>query len=235
MERPELILFDYGETLFTETQHGWAAGHDELLRRATRNPRQVTGEEVANLERELWQELAGKDPDCCHEFHHGAMLRYLNDYFGLEFELSPQQQEAVLWEACSPGVPVPHIEELLRLLWERGIRTGVISNLSFTEKSLRDRVEGGLPGHHFELLISSMEYGVRKPSRRLFELALRKTDVAAERAWFCGNDPVCDVEGAANAGLRAFWYTGTLRGERRLPRCAYTELTDWAELIELLS
>ena len=194
----------------------------------------MTGAEISGLEREFLRELIGKDPDCCHEFNYGAMLRYLNEYFGLEFDLPLQRQEAILWDACSPGVPVPHIAELLDFLWERGVRTGVISNLCFTEKTLRDRIDRGLPRHHFEFMISTMEYGVRKPSRRIFELALRKAGVPAERAWFCGNDPVCDAEGAANAGLRAFWYTGTLRGERRLPRCEYTEITDWAEMIELL-
>lgn len=234
MKLPQWILFDYGQTLFTEKEYGGIAGERAVLQHAVKNPQNVSAEEISALYAVLASELAGKDPDCCHEIVYLSIQRYIHEYFGLEFDRSPQELEAIFWDSCSPGVPVLHIAELLDLLWQKGIRTGVISNLCFCEKTLRDRIESGLPNHHFEFLISTADYAFKKPSRRIYEVALKKAGIIAEEAWFCGNDPVCDVEGASAAGLFPIWYTGALPQKYEPPRCEHLVISDWNELSTLL-
>lgn len=233
MKLPKWIFFDYGLTLFDAINYGEVAGERAVLRHATRNPNNTSAEEIQALYNTLALELVGKDPDCCHEIVFFSLQRYIYEYFGLEFDKSPQELEAIFWENCSPGTPVPHIAEFLDLLWKKGIHTAVVSNLCFCEKTLRDRIEAGLPNHHFEFFISSAEYGFKKPSRRIYEIALKKAGISPEDAWFCGNDSVCDVQGSANAGLFPVWYKGALHGEVDPPRCKHLAIDDWNELIDL--
>jgi putative hydrolase of the HAD superfamily len=54
----------------------------------------------------------------------------------------------------------------------------------------------------------SDEVGVRKPAPEIFALTLRALQVEAAAAVHVGDDPVLDVLGARNAGLRAIQVTG---------------------------
>ena len=233
MKWPRWILFDYGETLFSEIPYGWETGNEAILRRAVRNPYGITAAEYTRRESELWDAITSKDPDAYFEYDYPAILRYLSEYYELEYDETPQELEEIMWDASSPGMPFPHVAEMLEWLWEKGIRTGVISNLCFTETTLRRRIENGLPEHHFEFLISTREYGVRKPSRLIFELALRKAGISPQDAWFCGNDSICDVEGAHALGMYPVWFTGG-RCSEQPPRCPHTVIRDWNELPCLL-
>ena len=49
MQRPDWILFDYGETLIHETRFDAMAGNRRLLEIASANPRNVTIEEVCSM------------------------------------------------------------------------------------------------------------------------------------------------------------------------------------------
>jgi putative hydrolase of the HAD superfamily len=56
-----------------------------------------------------------------------------------------------------------------------------------------------------EQLFVSGEVGAAKPDRRIFQLALERTGLAADRVLFVGDDPVRDIGGARAAGLRTCW------------------------------
>lgn len=77
------------------------------------------------------------------------------------------------------------------------------------------------------------EYVFRKPSARLFRLALEKAGLQPKDVWYIGDNYECDVEGARNAGLFPVWYIGATQ-EMKEVRSDVLIITDWGELEEYL-
>lgn len=59
--------------------------------------------------------------------------------------------------------------------------------------------------HLFHATVSARDLGWAKPDIRIFEHARDLLDVAGERIWHVGDDPLLDVIGARRAGLRTVW------------------------------
>ena len=84
-------------------------------------------------------------------------------------------------------------------------------------------------------LLLSEEAGAAKPDRRIFEWALHKTGMTAADVVMIGDNPVNDIHGAQNAGIRAIHYDPAATA-----RTFSTELgevlvmTAWSQLPELL-
>jgi putative hydrolase of the HAD superfamily len=57
----------------------------------------------------------------------------------------------------------------------------------------------------FDLIIVSEEAGVKKPDRRIFEMAFEKLDLKPEQCIYIGDHPINDIEGAARAGMNTIW------------------------------
>ena len=242
MKKPEMILFDYGDTLLREPDFDLARGERAVFKHVVRNPRGLTPEAMSRFESELYRSFepfrrAGYEP---HEYQ---LLRLKYEYHGIGLDVSIPEAEVILWDAASPlseRCLAPHVKEMLARLRREGIRTGVISHIGWSGSALRRRVDRLLPEHRFEFVLASSTYGVRKPDARLFELALRKAELPAGRVWYCGNSFDHDVRGAANAGLHPVWYRG-LRAEgggasdaRYGEGVAHSTIDDWNDLAALI-
>jgi putative hydrolase of the HAD superfamily len=89
-------------------------------------------------------------------------------------------------------------------------------------------------------VIVSSEYGFRKLSPYLFELALRKAGLPPGDVWFCGDNPRADVEGAAQVGIFPVWYDNDTGREHRdsvlgpRPTCDHLYIREWDDLIRTL-
>ena len=59
-----------------------------------------------------------------------------------------------------------------------------------------------------DFMVSSEETGLEKPSPIMFELALKKMNVKANEAAYFGDSLERDIVGAANVGIKPFWYIG---------------------------
>ena len=121
------------------------------------------------------------------------------------------------------------------------IRSGIISNIGFSEKALTARINRFLPHNRFEFIIASSEYGFRKPSPYIFELALCKSGLSPSEVWFCGDNVKADVEGANAVGIFPVWYEDLTcenhwREKRsgQIPSCKHLHIHNWLELIEEL-
>ena len=64
-------------------------------------------------------------------------------------------------------------------------------------------------GHHFTFLVTATEAGVAKPERGIFDYAVAAAGVTHAEIVHVGDDPVRDVAGAQQAGLRAVWVNPT--------------------------
>ena len=205
MRRPSMILFDYAHTLVWEPDADFLRGERAVFAHVKDNPNQVTPEEAARLGTELF--LAARD--CRHsgwELHEHQQLRLKYDLLGLTFDLPMNELEKLLWTAARLGEPMPGTAQMLAGLRARGIRTGVISNLGWTGEALADRLHRLLPGHAFEFVIASSDYGVRKPNPLIFRAALARAGLSPEDVWFCGDQIDADVFGAQSAGIFPVWY-----------------------------
>ena len=237
--KPSFVLFDYGQTLVTEGAYDGAKGYDVILRLATANPNGVTGAQLQRDVEALNRELGRFDPATRHkrltETPEASINRWLFARYGVKFDCDLRELELPFWNAANPCQPTEGIGGLLDFLKEEGIRTGVVSNLSFCGETLRGRIAGCIPSADFAFVISSCDYLFRKPSRHIFEAALAKTSVTADRVWFCGDQFVPDIEGSSSAGMTAVWYKACLRYDRE---CRIAdggiEIADWKELQEII-
>ena len=238
MDYPKMILFDYGQTLIEEQKFNRLEGLNVLLGKATKNPNNISAEEVFDFYTELNVEIGregdGKKFFNSIEVHNYCFQNYLYDYFGIEFNLTQNEMDRIFWDASAPGKPVENIELLLNFLHEKGIRTGVISNLSYSGETLKNRINTLLPNNHFEFIIASSEYMFKKPHKKIFELALRKANLESMDVWFCGDNVIADVEGASLSGIKPIWFKGALREEKYTPMVDYIEINNWIELKKLL-
>lgn len=237
---PEMIIFDYGRTLLYDPDWNNYAGRMELYKHIKKNPLNVTPEEFYKTfdiiyDRVMELETIG-GCDISSEVADKTAAELLN----IEFDLTPLELQIHYWNAASKGGMMPGADKMLDYLDKKGIRTGVISNLHWSGEALKNRFERLLPNHKFEFIMSSCDYMCRKPSRILFEIALKKSGLPPEKVWFCGDTPSADVEGAANVGIFPVWYDNdtdkNIENENKAysPKCEHLYIKEWDEMIRIL-
>lgn len=239
MKQPKMIMFDYGQTLIAEGTFNGEAGTRAVLKYAKSNPYQISAKELQNFAKTLNRDIGRFDPDVRKapfiEVHNHLFQNYLYEYYDIEIDLSPEEMEKVFWDNAAERKPTKNIEVLLKYLKEQEIRTAVISNISFSGKSLTDRIQTLIPENNFEFILATSEYVFRKPHGRIFELALRKAKLDARDVWYCGDNPYFDVEGASKSGLTPVWYCGAIEQDNRVqPEVDCLTIHDWSELLEKL-
>ena len=151
-----MILFDYGQTLVDEEFFDGVKGTEAVLRYATRNKYNKSAKEVQAYADELNRELGRFDPERKHLFQvevpNHMFTKYLYESQGIEISLRPEEIDRVFWNAAAPGRPTERIGEFLAFLRESGIRTGVISNISYCGEVVAERINNCIPDNDFELL-----------------------------------------------------------------------------------
>lgn len=212
MEKPKMILFDYGQTLVNEQKFDGVSGCRAVLKHATQNKYNHTAEEVQAAADAINFDLGRFAPKRRHLFQievpNHMFTAFLYQSMGIELPLTPQEIDRIFWDAAAPGIPTEGIENFLAFLKEQNIRTGVISNISYCGEIVEERINKLLPQNNFEFIIATSEYMFRKPNKKIFELALEKAGLSPEDVWYIGDNYQCDVVGARNAGIFPVLYTG---------------------------
>jgi putative hydrolase of the HAD superfamily len=109
------------------------------------------------------------------------------------------------WSAWLWRQPIPDSVEALRLLQDRGVTMGVVSNA-------RGQIEqvlamsgvcqvGEGPSVPMRCIVDSHVVGIEKPDPGVFRPALDALGVSPERVLYVGDTASIDVVGARNAGL----------------------------------
>ncbi len=240
MNKPKMIMFDYGQTLISEGVFNGEAGTKAVLKHAIRNPHQISARDLQEFAKTLNREIGRYDPDvrkATHiEVHNHIFQKYLYEYYDIEIGLSPEEMEKVFWDNAAEGTLTKNIERLLLYLKEQKIRTAVISNISFSGKALEERINTLLPENEFEFILATSEYVFRKPHNRIFELALRKAKLKPNEVWYCGDNAYYDVEGALNMGIFPVWYRGALQEHnKQVPGEGCLTISDWEELMDYIN
>lgn len=234
-----MIIFDYRQTLVNGKVFDPLKGTRAVLSEGVNNPNNVSAEEVQALANKLNEEIGRYtvpfEKQTFLEIHTHLFQNYLYEYFGIELTKSAAEVERIFENAACINEPTKDIAKLLNFLGNANIRTSVISNISFSGNLLKERINYFIPSHKFEFIIASSEYVFRKPHKRIFELALRKANLNASDVWYCGDNAVFDVDGAADCGIYPVWYKGAIeKSNKHIPKRECFIINDWNELMDKL-
>lgn len=240
MNRPKMIIFDYGHTLLYEPELDFIRGAEEVYKHIIKNPKQLTAEEISNFGTDLYLKFLECRKLGC-ELHEWQFMRLQYEYLGIELDISYEEAEILLWTNTSKGACMPYVNELLTCLKKKGIRSGVISNIGWSGNALKERINRLLPDNQFEFIIASSEYGIRKPDPMIFELALQKAGLQASDVWYCGDNSYADVYGANKVGFFPVHYEDKTIEDIWIGTKTevdldfdYLHINNWLEMVEIL-
>lgn len=232
MRKPKMILLDAGKTLIDYAKIDTLRGVRAYMPYLTANPGRLTAEEIdakVNAVFEIFED--GRNQ--LFEVHEKAILKLAFDLMGLQFSVSMDEIEKIIWQEDAVVVPVKGADKLLDYLNQAGIRTAVISNLDFSGYLLKSRLDHIFPENRFEFVIASSDYGLRKPARYLFEAGIRKSGLKPEEIWYVGDRMQADVYGSRSCGLTPVLYKAEGVRYEKIPSDVIA-VEDYSRLIEMI-
>lgn len=229
---PKGILFDMGDTLVRMPGFDFAKGQARVLEIA-HNPRNVTLSEFAAFGEQPEMKAIWDFRDVGHiEFPMVLFDRLVSECFGLTYDVPIEDVQIEFWKAALEREPEPGIHEVLARLSELSIPLGVVGNSSFSGRCLGIELESQGMMAPFRFVMSSADYGVRKPHPAIFRAAASKLGVAPGEIWFIGDNLEWDVAGARGAGMTAIWYNP--KGATEVSATPDATLRSWTDMLDLL-
>lgn len=195
LARRDVVIFDAGGTLI-------GLDHDRLAEaigdgEAVPPPERL---EAAEARARRWADDGVRSRMSARELWNGYFERLLMDagladreLLGVIERLWVMNAERSLWR-----MPVPGARAVLEKLRAAGRRLAVVSNAEGNVE--RDLLEAGFGGL-LETVVDSHRVGVAKPDPRIFDIALGRLGVEADRCLYVGDVPAFDVAGALAAGI----------------------------------
>jgi putative hydrolase of the HAD superfamily len=232
MRKPDAVLFDlWGTLIHSEGGFNPELGNAAFLA-ACGNPRGATVEQVQEWGTRIITALGSREDLSALEFTQASLLAMISDSLGLRHPRGLQEAEWDFWRASLTISLIDGVREAVTDLRRREIPLGVVSNSSFSAVTLQRELDRlGILGQ-FQFVISSADYGVRKPDPVIFEVALARLGVPADRTWFAGDNVDYDVVGAHGAGI----FPVAFRPRAPIPAAVaqHAVITEWRELARLV-
>ena len=193
----EAVLFDFSGTLFRlEEEDSWFDGIEV-------DERHVDGHVQAELMRRLTAPV-GQHVEMSPEAYHAWVNRDLEPHLHREAYLhvlresglADHHAETLYGRVIDPSswTPYPDTAEVLKGLHRQGIKTAVVSNIAFDVRPAFEAI--GVAGYVDEVVLS-YEVGAVKPDAAIFETALTRLGVDAQRAVMVGDSD--EADGGARA------------------------------------
>jgi putative hydrolase of the HAD superfamily len=234
-QKPRGILFDLGGTLLTLHPFDVATAAVKLASLAE-STTPVPSSDLAWFVRALDQEFSRRADDAWIEVRAVDFLRLIAARFGLQFRQTLDVLELELWKAAMRMEREPGVLDMLEGIGSLGIPVGIVSNSAFSAAVLEFEVNRhGLDTRRFRFLMSSADYGFRKPHPILMSTAVARLGLAPSEVWYVGDIPKYDVAGARAAGLQAIWYNP--RGEEQPDAenlVPHAQIRSWSEFLPLV-
>jgi len=146
----------------------------------------------------LWSRLIRREAQLLNAFHrlHHRMGIDIDDAQMADLVMRCVQPLERFFAVDGEARPV------LAQLQAAGFKLGLVSNTLFPGFAVDDVLRQEKLLGHFPVRIYSSDVGYMKPHRRIFETALDRIGVAAERTVFVGDRLDKDVRGAARLGMK---------------------------------
>lgn len=206
-DKYDMIFLDAGYTLFTAKPSPSKFYHQVCLRHGA----DVTLERMIEAMREVWLEKVipeMNDPDadfqCSDEEDREWWWKYDSEIFK-RLSIPMAKHEEIFDEIYSFfGEPsawelYPDTIESLERLKSNELSLAIVSNWN---SSLTKVVNGLNLTDYFNFVLSSAEAGWKKPSPKIFHLALERAGTEPSRAVHIGDTYQADILGARRAGIR---------------------------------
>lgn len=201
---PRMIFFDYGQTLIHEESFDSRIAFEALAPHL--HPKEnIDIEKIVKFSEELHEDIRSLAFANSVEVSFADTLNFILEMFELSCDLPMLECEKLYWFSACPAEAMPGLQETLDQLEKKNIRTGVISNISFSSESMQARIDNHLD-HNFEFIVTSSETILRKPEKWIFLSALHKSGLKPEECWYVGDDIHCDLGGALAVGMHPVWY-----------------------------
>jgi putative hydrolase of the HAD superfamily len=212
-----LVTLDFWQTLFADTADSLRLAH-ELRLTGVRAALAEAGRLFTAAEVEAADARAGHVFDALWRSHRDMSAAEQVRRFlalldpALPGALDPPSLARVVAAYQEPVLThrprlTPAVPDAVAALRSRGVVLGVISNTGRTPGRVLRRFladAGLLPA--LDVLLFSDEAGVRKPAGAIFRAALARAGVEPDAGVHVGDDPVADVAGARDAGMRAIHF-----------------------------
>ena len=205
MHRPLGVIFDLGDTVLHLESVDVLEGNRCMLEFDDVNPG-VTAEDVMAVVNEIFPWIERARDASMLEVAASSFNRLIYETLGVTFRIDYDELERVFWNGALTYKPAEGIFELLDILDARGIKTGILSNSINKGMVLEDELTKHDLAERFSFVISSADYGVRKPHEYIFRIAIQKMGLEPPDIWFIGDNVEYDISGALNAGLYPVWY-----------------------------
>lgn len=154
------------------------------------------------VDRELRKSRYAEGREVSSEERFGVLAAQL----GIGDAQLPERLTRLHMGAIRSGVRVPeHHGEVLRALGER-VRLGVCSNFTHAQTARAILAEAELLPR-LDAVVISVEVGVRKPRREIFEAVLSGLEAEPGETLHVGDSLRADVGGAAALGVASAWIT----------------------------
>ncbi len=214
------VLFDLGSTLIEYENQDWpmlgkmgvAAGYPLIKKMFPHLPGvEQFGETFYKYLREI---LDGRDNHSEIEFYDtcGRIFSYMG--LSMDDGIIEKFVDKYYQPVTEQITLIPGAVEILDKIKGHGLPIGLVSNSIFPEKFHRAEMERFGLLEYFDFTVFSSAVGIRKPSKEIFDMALKKADVKSSQAIFIGDRFDSDIAGAQNAGITAVWKN---RHERENP------------------
>ena len=200
--KPKMILFDVGGTLFDDGKCNPAEGFEKLRHYAI-NPDVTNGEALAGYWDDFLSEVSGikSESGINLDVPLSSVIKYAAINTGLVFGIPMAAQEEIFDRYNSSRNVIDAVPELIRKLDSLGIRTAVISNNMMSGESLSLAIKRWIPSAKFEFCLTSADILFSKPSKNIFLTALKYAGLEPEECWYCGDKIKPDVYGASGCGI----------------------------------
>ncbi len=200
--KPEMVLFDVGGTLFDDGKCNPIQGF-EALRLKAENPDVTTAEKLASRWDEFLKETGKLKSESCVtlDVPLSAVIKYATMQEGLKINLPIAEQEEIFDRFNSTRTVIDGVPELLETLKKLNIRTAVISNNMMSGESLSLAIKHWIPSANFEFCLTSADVLFTKPYKEIFNTAANFAGLNTVDCWYCGDGRVPDVDGAKNSSM----------------------------------
>ncbi len=229
-KRPEAILFDLGGTLLHDNISGGLSGR--IRSRLEREAFVPYVEKDLNLPQALADAMDAIYRDGLKEFNLRKWLEIHLHPRSSDPAGSPEGLERIIRSTIISYSPPKGARHVLRELHGLKIPMGVVSNSIFSSHLLRSDLQELSVVEAFRFVVSSAEFGRRKPHPAIFQEAVKKLGVKPSATWYVGDLWENDVVGSSRAGLVPVW----LNADDTPPPASIPHLRarSWSELGKLL-
>ncbi len=134
---------------------------------------------------------------------------YIEKFATKEFTMTPSD-EVDFMMLCTELDNIPGIPEALSEFEKKGIKCYMLSNSIYSSKAIAELLNRFGVGRYFSDVWASSDYGVVKPSKEFFDMAVEKIlkanpDETKDSLVYVGDTYESDVCGADRAGLKSIW------------------------------